>query len=260
MLLANRTVAEYVGKVPKNKKAKVLPYRIHDSPDPNKLSNLANFVIKFGYKLKPNGGRAEVSRNINKLLESVKGKREQDVVEQVTLRAMMKARYSIHNVGHYGLAFDYYTHFTSPIRRYPDLMVHRLLTKYEEGGRSANPVKYEELCEHCSDMEQTAASAERASIKYKQVEYMSERLGQTFKGTISGVTEFGIYVEVDENKCEGMVPLRDLDDDYYEFDERNYCLRGRRYHHCYNLGDSVKIQVARADLFRKQLDYKLVRD
>ena len=260
MLLANRTVAEYVGKVPKNKKAKVLPYRIHDSPDPNKLSNLANFVIKFGYKLKPNGGRAEVSRNINKLLESVKGKREQDVVEQVTLRAMMKARYSIHNVGHYGLAFDYYTHFTSPIRRYPDLMVHRLLTKYEEGGRSANPVKYEELCEHCSDMEQTAASAERASIKYKQVEYMSERLGQTFKGTISGVTEFGIYVEVDENKCEGMVPLRDLDDDYYEFDERNYCLRGRRYHHCYNLGDSVKIQVARADLYRKQLDYKLVRD
>jgi ribonuclease R len=173
---------------------------------------------------------------------------------------MMKARYSTHNIGHYGLAFPYYTHFTSPIRRYPDLMVHRILTKYAEGGRSVNQEKYESLCEQSSDMEQLAAQAERSSIKYKQVEFMSEHIGQTFQGTISGVTEFGIYVEVDENKCEGMIPLRDLDDDYYEFDERNYCLRGRRYHHCYNLGDSVKIQVARADLYRKQLDYKLVRE
>ena len=260
MLLANRTVAESVGKVPKNQKPKVLPYRIHDTPDPNKLMNLADFVVKFGYKLRTNGTKGEISKNLNKLLEDVKGKKEQNVVEQVTLRAMMKARYSTHNVGHYGLAFDYYTHFTSPIRRYPDLMVHRLLTKYAEGGRTVNQLKYEELCDHCSEMEQTAAQAERASIKYKQVEFMSDHLGETFQGTISGVTEFGIYVEIDENKCEGMIPLRDLDDDYYEFDEKNYRLRGRQHHHCYNLGDPVRVQVARADLYRKQLDYKLVRE
>ncbi len=259
MLLANRTVAESIGKVPKNQKAKVLPYRIHESPDPAKLMNLSDFVGKFGYKLRTNGSKGEMSRNLNKMLTEVKGKREQNMIEMITLRAMMKAKYSTHNVGHYGLAFDYYTHFTSPIRRYPDLMVHRLLTKYAQGGRSVNQDKYEELCEHCSEMEQTAAQAERSSIKYKQVEYMSEHLGETFVGTISGVTEFGIYVEVDENKCEGMIPLRDLDDDYYEFDEKNYRLRGRSHHHCYNLGDSVKIQVARADLYRKQLDYKLVR-
>ena len=259
MLLANRTVAESIGKVPKNQKAKVLPYRIHESPDPAKLMNLSDFVGKFGYKLRTNGSKGEMSRNLNKMLTEVKGKREQNMIEMITLRAMMKAKYSTHNVGHYGLAFDYYTHFTSPIRRYPDLMVHRLLTKYAQGGRSVNQDKYEELCEHCSEMEQTAAQAERSSIKYKQVEYMSEHLGETFVGTISGVTEFGIYVEVNENKCEGMIPLRDLDDDYYEFDEKNYRLRGRSRHHCYNLGDSVKIQVARADLYRKQLDYKLVR-
>ena len=259
MLLANRTVAESIGKVPKNQKAKVLPYRIHESPDPAKLMNLSDFVGKFGYKLRTNGSKGEMSRNLNKMLTEVKGKREQNMIEMITLRAMMKAKYSTHNVGHYGLAFDYYTHFTSPIRRYPDLMVHRLLTKYAQGGRSVNQDKYEELCEHCSEMEQTAAQAERSSIKYKQVEYMSEHLGETFVGTISGVTEFGIYVEVNENKCEGMIPLRDLDDDYYEFDEKNYRLRGRSHHHCYNLGDTVKIQVARADLYRKQLDYKLVR-
>ena len=259
MLLANRTVAESIGKVPKNQKPKVLPYRIHESPDPAKLMNLSDFVGKFGYKLKTNGHKSEMSKNLNRMLNEVKGKREQSMIEMITLRAMMKAKYSTHNAGHYGLAFDYYTHFTSPIRRYPDLMVHRLLTKYAQGGRSANQEKYEELCEHCSDMEQTAAQAERASIKYKQVEFMSEHMGETFEGTISGVTEFGIYVEVNENKCEGMIPLRDLDDDYYEFDEKNYRLRGRSRHHCYNLGDTVKIQVARADLYRKQLDYKLVR-
>lgn len=259
MLLANRTVAESIGKVPKNQKPKVLPYRIHESPDPAKLMNLSDFVGKFGYKLKTRGNKGEMSKNLNRMLTEVKGKKEQNMIEMITLRAMMKAKYSTHNVGHYGLAFDYYTHFTSPIRRYPDLMVHRLLTKYAQGGRSANQDKYEELCEHCSDMEQTAAQAERASIKYKQVEFMSDHMGETFEGTISGVTEFGIYVEVNENKCEGMIPLRDLDDDYYEFDEKNYRLRGRSRHHCYNLGDTVKIQVARADLYRKQLDYKLVR-
>ena len=273
MLLANRTVAESIGAQSKpsrgkasssstagDKKgaAKTFVYRIHESPDPQKLLNLADFVKKFGHKLRTTGSRNDISRNLNRLLSDVKGKREQNVIEMITLRAMMKAKYSTYNCGHYGLAFDYYTHFTSPIRRYPDLMVHRLLTRYAEGGRNVSQLKYEDYCEHCSDMEQTAAQAERASIKYKQVEFMADHLGEIFQGTISGVTEFGIYVEIDENKCEGMISLHDLEGDYYEFDEKNYCLRGRRYHHCYNLGDSVKVQVARADLYRKQLDLKLI--
>lgn len=260
MLLANRQVAESVGKVPKGKRAKVLPYRIHDVPDPEKLEKLQGFVARFGYKVRTEGTKTEVSKSLNKLLEDVKGKKEEAMIEMVALRAMMKARYSVHNIGHYGLMFPYYTHFTSPIRRYPDTMVHRLLTRYAEGGRSVGADKYEELCEHASQMEQLATTAERASVKYKQVEFMSERIGQEFAGVISGVTEFGLYVEITENKCEGMVPLRTLMDDYYEFDERNYRLVGRRFHKCYTLGDSVTIRVERANLDRKQLDFALVEN
>ena len=258
MLLANRTVAEKIGKVPKNKKAKVFPYRIHDLPDPDKLENLNWFINRFGYKIRTSGTKTEVSKSINRLLDDIKNKKEQNLVETVSLRAMQKARYSTHNIGHYGLAFDYYTHFTSPIRRFPDMMVHRLLTRYLAGGRTAQETKYEELCDHSSEMEQIAANAERASVKYKQVEFMSERLGMEFDGVISGVTEWGLYVELNENKCEGMIPMRDLSDDYYDFDEKNYCLTGRRHHKKFSLGDPVTIKVARANLEKKQLDFALI--
>lgn len=260
MLLANKTVAEEIGKVPRNKKAKVFPYRIHDLPDPEKLDNLAQFIARFGYKLRTSGTKSDVSKSINHLLDDIQGKKEENLIETVSIRAMQKARYSTHNIGHYGLAFEYYTHFTSPIRRFPDMMVHRLLTKYADGGRSVLESKYEDLCEHSSNMEQIAANAERASIKYKQVEFMSERLGQIFDGVISGVTEWGLYVELNENKCEGMIPMRDLDDDYYEFDEKNYCLRGRRKNRMYSLGDAITVKVARANLEKKQLDFALVEE
>ena len=257
MLLANRYVAESVGKVKKGQKAKTLPYRIHDQPDPTKLETLREFAVKFGYKLKTAGTKGEITRSLNKLMDDCQGRREQNLIEMVALRAMMKAKYSVHNIGHYGLAFDYYTHFTSPIRRYPDTMVHRLLTRYQNGGRSANKEYYEELCEHASDMEQVAAQAERDSIKYKMVEFMADKIGNEYDAHISGITSYGIYCEIDENHCEGMVPLHDLDDDYYEFDERNYCLIGRRHHHRYQLGDPVRIVVAKANVEKKQLDFSL---
>ncbi len=257
MLLANRTVAESVGKVKKGTKAKTFPYRIHDQPDQTKLETLREFIVRFGYKLKTGGTKGEVSRSLNKLMDDCNGKNEQKLIETVALRAMMKAKYSTHNIGHYGLAFDYYTHFTSPIRRYPDTMVHRLLTRYANGGRSANREHYEELCVHSSDMEVTAQMAERDSIKYKMVEFMIDKIGNEYDAHISGITPYGIYCEIDDNHCEGMVPLRDLDDDYYDFDERNYCLKGRRHHHKYQLGDKIRIKVAKANVERKMLDFAL---
>ncbi|MDD6517476.1 MAG: ribonuclease R [Prevotella sp.] len=260
MLLANRTVAESVGRVPKGKKAKVFPYRVHDNPDPEKMETLRKFVVNFGLKVKTDGTRKAMIKSINKLMDDVDGKREGKLVQSVALRAMMKAKYTTHNIGHFGLGFDYYTHFTSPIRRYPDTMVHRLLTRYQHGARSANEKHYEDLCEHCSDMEQVAQNAERDSIKYKMVEFMGDKIGETYDAHISGVTSYGIYAEIDENHCEGMVPMRDLDDDYYEFDEKNFLLRGRRHHHKYQLGDPIRITVAKANLERRQLDFSLAKD
>lgn len=258
MLLANRTVATFIGITSGLRKPKAFVYRIHDMPDPEKLSSLASLAKTFGYRVRTSGSPKEVNKSINRMLEDVKGKPEENFLSTVAIRSMAKAVYTTTNIGHYGLGFDYYTHFTSPIRRFPDMMVHRLLERYLNGGRTVQQEKLEEQCKHSSDREQLASNAERASIKYKQVEYMSERIGQVFAGVITGVTEWGLYVEIDENKCEGLVPVRDLADDFYDYDEKNFSLIGRRYGHRYRLGDSVRIQVAKADVEKRLLDFVIV--
>lgn len=260
MLLANKTVATAIGRPENKHKPKAFVYRVHDMPDPGKLADLSKIARTFGFKVRETGSSREVNKSINRMLADVKGRGEENFLSTLAIRSMAKAVYTTQNIGHYGLAFDYYTHFTSPIRRYPDMMVHRLLERYLAGGRSVNVQKLEDQCKHSSDMEQLAANAERASIKYKQVEYMADHLGEVYDGVISGVTEWGLYVELDANKCEGLVPVRDLPGDYYDFDEKNYALVGRRTGARYRLGDKVKVQVARCDIAKKMLDFALLDD
>ena len=256
MLLANKKVAQFVSKI---ENETVFVYRIHDNPDRDRMIDLTLFLKSLGYKLKQKDGIVD-SGELNKLIRSLEGKPGKETIQTAVVRSMAKAVYSIKNIGHYGLAFEHYTHFTSPIRRYPDIMVHRLLEEYLSGKKIKESEwhLYEGMCSYASQREKEAADAERASIKYKQVEYMSSRIGQTFDGIISSLTDWGIYVEEKETKCEGMVKLRDLGDDYYIFDEKNYRIIGERTKKTFTLGDSVKFKVVSADMAKKTIDYKFI--
>ncbi|PWG80423.1 ribonuclease R [Pararcticibacter amylolyticus] len=257
MLLANRKVAEFVAKKGRGKKKLTFVYRSHDAPNQETLLGFAQFAARFGYKINTKSDK-EIARSLNFLMEDVEGKKEQNVLTHLAIRSMAKAIYTTKKSSHYGLAFDYYTHFTSPIRRYPDVMAHRLLELYLEGGKSVNEEEYEKICLHASQMEKKAADAERASVKYKQAEYLEENIGREYDGIISGVTEWGMYVEIVENKCEGMVRLRDITDDFYVLDEKNYCIIGQRKKKIYQLGDEVRILVKKVDLGKRQIDFTLV--
>nr|MBC7613121.1 ribonuclease R [Pseudopedobacter sp.] len=259
MLLANRKVAEFIAKKGKGKHKYTFVYRAHDSPKPESLKNFAEFALKFGHKISTKSDR-DTARSLNKLMADVEGTKEQNVLTSLAIRSMAKAIYTTKSSSHYGLAFDFYTHFTSPIRRYPDVMVHRLLAHYLNGGDNVNAEHYEKMCQHASQMEKKAADAERASIKYKQAEYLQDNIGNIYAGIISGVTEWGMYVEIEENKCEGMIRLRDISDDFYTLDEKNYCIVGQRKKRKYQLGDEVKIKVKRVDLGKRQIDFSLVID
>jgi ribonuclease R len=259
MLLANRKVAEYVSKKGKGKHKYTFVYRVHDSPKPDALASFAQFAARFGYRINTKSDK-ETAKSLNYLMEDVEGKKEQNVLTQLAIRSMAKAVYTTKSSSHYGLAFDHYTHFTSPIRRYPDVMVHRLLFHYLNGGESVNADHYEKLCQHSSQMEKKAADAERSSVKYKQAEYLKDQIGVIFTGIISGVTEWGMYVEIIENKCEGMIRLRDISDDFYTLDEKNYAIIGQRKKKVYSLGDEVRIKVKNVDLTKKQIDFSLVQE
>ncbi|WP_299287402.1 ribonuclease R [uncultured Mucilaginibacter sp.] len=259
MLLANRRVAEFIGKKGKGKSKYTFVYRSHDSPKEDNLLSFAQFALRFGYKINTNTDK-EIAKSLNHLMADVEGKKEQNVLTQLAIRSMAKAVYTTKKTSHYGLAFDFYTHFTSPIRRYPDVMVHRLLEHYLAGGKPVDAETYEKLSVHSSQMEKKAADAERASVKYKQAEYLQNQIGTVFTGIISGVTEWGMYVEIEENKCEGMIRLRDITDDFYTLDEKNYAIIGQRKKKIYQLGDEVKIKVKSVDLTKKQIDFSLVQE
>lgn len=257
MLLANRRIAEKIGSVVQNEKPKTFVYRIHDVPNQEKLEQFSNFLRKLGYKL-ATGNRKSLAQSFNSLFKQIEGRGEQNMIEAIAIRTMAKAVYSTVNIGHYGLGFRYYTHFTSPIRRYPDLMVHRLLTRYLNKGNSVNQEEYEDKCQHSSDMERKAVEAERASVKLKQAEYLLDKIGQEFEGLISGVSKWGIFVELMESKCEGMVRLRDLYDDFYYLDEENYQVIGQRNNRQYKLGDKVRVRVKKIDLSKKEMDFEMI--
>jgi len=257
MLLANRSVAEFVARRCKAKDPTFV-YRIHENPNPEKLESLRSFAKNFGHTLGDTSDSRTAARSLNDLMKAAKDKPEENALQLLALRSMARARYSTDNVGHYGLAFKYYCHFTSPIRRYPDMMVHRLLDIYSAGGKSQDKLTFEQYCEHTSQREQLATEAERDSVKYKMVEYMQDKIGQEFEGQISGLTDWGIYVEVLPTHVEGMVSLRDITSDYFEFDEEKYETRGKATHQVFHLGDSVKVRVLRANLEQKILDYELV--